>query len=246
MRPSPPSHPTSAEELQEALRSCEAIGEWPDACRFEFARLGRCIERRQGVLLHRRGTVHSGFYVLLQGAVEFSRVLPDGRHYVMPYIPAGQLFGVAALLGNCPHLFDVRTRVDSRLLHFDDEALRAFLLQRPAQLMSLAAILSSRYSRLFEQLEVMAMMPLRQRLARVLLELAAGFGQAKGGDVEITLRVAQEDLAAMAAGSRQRVNVEFGALTAEGILSVSYGSITVHDIERLRKEAGRTSNEPDN
>ena len=64
-----------------------------------FAALGRLVELRRGALLHRHGAAYSGFYVLLEGAVEFSRMLPDGRQYVMPYVPPGQLFGLAILLG---------------------------------------------------------------------------------------------------------------------------------------------------
>lgn len=230
-------------DIAQALRACEAVAEWPDEARSAFAAIGQVVHHARGVLLHRHGTPHSRFFVVLRGAIEFSRVLPDGRQYVMPYVPPGQLVGIAALLGEQPHLFDVRTRIDSTLLQFADEELRAFLLARPGQLLSIAAALSHRYSRLFEQMEVLSMMSLRQRLARALLELAASFGRAAGDAVDISLRVAQDDLGAMTAASRQRVNVEFRALVAEGIVGVRYGRINIQDIARLRELAGRTSTE---
>jgi CRP-like cAMP-binding protein len=230
-------------DTAEVLRACEVVSDWPDDARSEFAALGRVVHHARGVLLHRHGSPHSRFYVVLEGAVEFSRVLPDGRQYVMPYVPAGQLVGIAALLGKQPHLFDVRARVESTLLEFPGDAARDFLLSRPEQLMSIAAALSRRYSRLFEQMEVLSMMSLRQRLARVLLELATSFGRPREDGIEISLRVAQEDLAGMTAASRQRVNVELGSLVDKRILDVHYGRINISDIERLREMAGRISTE---
>lgn len=236
---------TSPKGIFEALSSSDVIRDWPKVARMELSQLSRVSYRARGALLHRHGEPESRFYVLVEGAVEFSRVLPDGRNYVLPYVAAGQPFGLAAVLAKQPSLFDVRTRVDSTLLWFPREELRGFLLDRPELLISISAALSRRFSRVYEQLEILSSMSLRQRLARALLDLAAAFGRPAVSGIELSLRVAQDDLAAMVAASRQRVNVEFRAMATQGILSSTYGRITIANMARLHEIAGRTSTESD-
>jgi len=231
-------------DLMAALRVSEVIGEWPDEAREQLAALAQVQRHPRGALLHRRGYPETRFFAIAGGAVECCRVLPDGRYHVLPYLPAGRVFGLAAVLANHPHLFDVRTRTDSTLVCFDGSEMRQFLLARPELLISVAASLSRRFVSLYEQLEDVSNKSLRQRLARVVLQLAHSFGHPCRAGLEVSLRVAQDDLAAMAAASRQRVNVEFGAMVAEGVLSAHYGRITVHDIPRLEEIAGRTMAAP--
>ncbi|MBT2304814.1 Crp/Fnr family transcriptional regulator [Variovorax paradoxus] len=207
-----------------------------------FAEVSR---HRRGALLHRRGDAQSQLYVVTEGALEFSRVLPDGRTYVLPYLPPGQAFGLAAILADEPALFDVRTRAETILVHIRRNLLKDFLMRHPHLMASIVTGLSRRYCQLYEQLEVFSMMSLRQRLARVLVQLAGSFGQPAEEGVHLSLRISQDDLAALTAASRQRVHLEFRQLVAEGIVISTYGSITIRDLALLNERAvARDSGNP--
>lgn len=227
----------STEVALSGLRACEALGAWPDAALWELAALAQVTNYSRGTLLHRRGDSRTRLFVVMHGALEFSRVLPDGRTYVLPYLPPGEPWGLAPILADRPAMFDVRTRVETTLVHVSRDNLKYFLQGHPELQTALVSTLSRRYCQLYEQLEAVSTLPLRQRLARVVLQLAESFGIDEEGGTRLSLRVSQEDLAALTAASRQRVNVEFKQFATEGILTSSYGSITVADMSRLRQKS---------
>lgn len=220
------------------LRACAIFREWPDAALWHIARRSEVTSHKRGVLLHRRGDAQSRLYIATEGALELSRVLPDGRRYVLPYLPPGVPVGLPAILADEPALFDVRTRLGTTLVHVRRDILKEFLLSHTELLVTVASAISRRYCDLFEQLEMVAMLSLRQRLALVILKLAGSFGVSNERGVSLSLRVSQDDLAALTAASRQRVNIEFRQFMEEGLLASSYGSITILDPEGLRRKGG--------
>ena len=225
----------------EALRGSVDFDEWPDASLRELAALAEVVRLKRGALLMRRGSPAQAFFVVLQGAMQFSRNLPDGTPFVIGYYAPGQPFGLTALFDNQLTEFDARAKADTVLMRVTREVLRPYLLEHPPLLLSLASAWSNRRRQVYDQLEVVSTMPLRQRVARVILRLAASFGETTPRGRKISIRVSQEDLAALAAASRQRVHVEFKILVAEGVVAGNYGTITVLDTERLQQRAGRTA-----
>jgi CRP/FNR family transcriptional regulator, cyclic AMP receptor protein len=226
------------------LRASPDFAEWPDASLRELAALGEILWLKRGALLFRQGLPARSIFVVLEGAMQFSRSRPDGTDFVIGYYAPGQPFGLTALFDHQFVEFDARAKADTALLRVDRERLRPYLLEHPALLLSLAGAWSNRRRQVYEQLEVVSTMPLRQRLARVILRLAASFGQAGDEGLRISIRVSQDDLAALAAASRQRVHVEFKALVAEGVIASRYGSIVVINSAGLQQRAGRTALEP--
>ncbi|GHT96483.1 hypothetical protein AGMMS49545_21560 [Betaproteobacteria bacterium] len=74
----------------------------------------------------------------------------------------------------------------------------------------------------------------RGRLIDTLLYLAASYGEADAMGVRINIRLSQNDLAAMLALSRQSINKELSRLADEGVITKSYGAITITDMAGLR------------
>jgi CRP-like cAMP-binding protein len=77
-----------------------------------------------------------------------------------------------------------------------------------------------------------------QRVAALLLELAAQQGKSDGGAAEITLWAGQHELAIGAATSRESVARALRMLREQGVVSTRRNHITIHDIAGLRSVAG--------
>jgi len=225
-----------------ALRSSpEAFSKWPIQYLQGLSRLGRVSRHPRGKLLHRHGDPDSDFYLIIEGAVEVSRILPNGHTFVLPYLGPGKSIGLPTVIDNAIAVFDARTRSDARLLHIGRSALRCYIEENPQLIFPLAATLMELHTYTHQLLEIVATMPLRQRLARTIAELCDSFGDETAEGVKVALRVTKDDLAALTASSRQRVHVEFGRLEAEGVVKSGYGSITVLDMKRLGSIKGETT-----
>jgi CRP/FNR family transcriptional regulator, cyclic AMP receptor protein len=65
------------------------------------------------------------------------------------------------------------------------------------------------------------------------MRLASWSGKEDDG-AGISLKVSQNDLAAMVSVSRQTINRELARLTRQGVISVEYGRLTILDPASLR------------
>ena len=77
----------------------------------------------------------------------------------------------------------------------------------------------------------------RERLAKQLLQLLQRFGPQRtepGESVPLGLSLAQDELACLLGGSRQRVNVELKWLEREGLISVRPRGIEILDATGLQ------------
>ena len=90
-----------------------------------------------------------------------------------------------------------------------------------------ARLVCEQYRKAMDYIVTTANLPLPIRLVQRLAGLVHGQPSRIGGTID--LHVSQESLAEMVGGSRQSVNRALNTLESNGILSVGYGSLTVHD-----------------
>jgi CRP/FNR family transcriptional regulator, cyclic AMP receptor protein len=75
------------------------------------------------------------------------------------------------------------------------------------------------------------------RVARLLLHLAATYGNGNAGQAKIPMPLTQSDLASLAVASPPAVERALRRLREEGVLATGYRSVTVLDLGRLRAAA---------
>jgi CRP-like cAMP-binding protein len=80
--------------------------------------------------------------------------------------------------------------------------------------------------------------PLKERLVRRLLALAAGSGIALGPGTTVRLRLTQTDLGRMLGTSRSRINGILKRLERDGLVEAGYRTIALDDVAALYKLAG--------
>jgi len=92
---------------------------------------------------------------------------------------------------------------------------------------------------LMNTIHMLAFYNLPQRVAQVLLNLAAMFGRPdeKGG-IKLGLRFTQEELAELAGARRETLSTVLQDFREEGILDLRYARIDIRDIDALRRLAG--------
>ena len=108
---------------------------------------------------------------------------------------------------------------------------------------AIASLLSDHYRVAIDALIAQRKRRPKQIIANVLTRLAERHGRRVENGVLIDLHLSQEDLAAMIGVGRQTINRFLKTLERQGVASVNYASLTIHDIGALRRIRSKTDDE---
>jgi CRP/FNR family transcriptional regulator, cyclic AMP receptor protein len=201
----------------------------------QHAILARATVRRlrAGVVLTRGAGSADAWFGVAAGAVRLSTALASGKQVSFQLVEPGGWFGDIPLIDGMGQPCDAETCADSTILVLRKDDLLQ-LLVRHADLGLALARLNCRRARTMMGLFADAVsLPLENRLARQLLQLARRFGQRDSGGLRIALKLSQQDVADLLGASRQRVNAGLKKLERSGVLRVAGGRWEVRDLEAL-------------
>jgi CRP/FNR family cyclic AMP-dependent transcriptional regulator len=193
---------------------------------------------RAGELIYRAGDTGNEMYQILEGAVRIYTLTDDGRELLYDIFSAGNVFGEAVLLDDNPRSHMVEAIGDVTLGVLSRADFHAFWRRDPEFSLAIAWVLSQRARRMFELYEGVSLAALSRRMAGRLCSLAKSVGHMRNGTVYFDLRLTQEDIGALVAGSRQSVNKILKQWQLDGVIDVAYGSLVIKKLTAL-KSLGR-------
>jgi CRP-like cAMP-binding protein len=188
-----------------------------------------------GQWLFRRGDPEADLCCVLDGALRVGSLRADGREALLARVEPPQWFGEISLIDGQPRTHDAQAEGATRVWRVPAARLLPALQAQPALWQDIARLACGKLRLLFETLEDIALLPLRQRLARRLLLQAQAYGSHAP---RTRLRLAQEHLALMLGVSRQSANKALGELEQQGLLRRHYGEIELLDLAALQKLSG--------
>jgi len=205
--------------------------------RHDILRLGRITRYAHGELIAAQGEVTHEWFTCTSGAIRFRRTTAAGKQVTLVYAEPGIWVGEAEVLHGSINTYNAHAHGPTTVLSLDEQSLRSLLLTHPTFGEALLTLQARRMNLIYNIMEDLATLPLRARLAKRLLHLLHRFGlrdMGPGSSRAIGLSLAQDELACLVGGSRQRVNVELKWLEREGMISVRSRGIEVHDAARLQ------------
>lgn len=200
---------------------------------------GRVRRHAAGEYLARRGMAAEELLFLLSGSVEVSACSADGRRAIAWYLAAAEPMNVIPVIDGGPSIHDFLAHTDVTALHVPATAVRDAIRNNARLGLIFLAQLCTRSRATYDALAAEGLLPLRARVARTLVMLAAQHGQGGAEGVEIQLRLTQEEYADMLGVSRQSLNRELRALEQAGAISLTYARLVVRDLAALREFIGQ-------
>lgn len=172
--------------------------------------------------------------LVVQGALEVSRVGLDGRRHVTSYPGPRQWFGLIPIIDGHAAVHDAWAHGDALLFRVPRASfLRCLdvdkLLNRTTMLR-----LCQRSRVFYDALADDGLLTLRARTARVLERIASGFPQPFGSDVPMRLAVSQDVIGDMLGVTRQSANQQLKQLERDGLVRLERGVVELLDRIRLR------------
>ncbi len=217
----------------------------PDACLQDVARaagLGAPARDALQAMAQRRQLVAGQSYQLHGDAVQHAVLVVEGflligisdaagRSHILRPMGAGSFFNLLPVMDGGPAIHDAHAGPATTLLLFP-KAPFLQLMERHADLHhAVHQVLYARNRLLYDELAHIALSPLRQRCARLLLQVMDA--PMAGDGVLRRVRVSQTELANMLGYARAVVNRELRQLEKDGLIRLTYRCIEIPDVARL-------------
>jgi CRP/FNR family transcriptional regulator len=205
---------------------------------------GRLRTLRKSEVLVNRGDMFDVLCVLLVGSIEVRILLESGKRYLIHFLQPGDLAGIMSCSDGEPHSTDLVARVnDTAVLLIPCDTVRACSREDPGLPQAFVCQLAFRSRELYERLLAGSSMEVHEKLARLIIRLAKEYGVDVPGGRLLTFKASQADFADLLGATRQSINLALQQFKNEGLIGISYSSLTVIDFPRMCEYAGA---EPDN
>lgn len=169
---------------------------------------------------------------IIEGLVKMANVSAEGKSTSYTGIGAGGWFGEGSLLKDERRRYDIVALRESLVAYMPRATFQRLLDSNLAFNRFLIVQLNERLGQFIALVEHGRLHGPESRLAR---SLAGLFNPVLYPGVGTSLPVSQEELGQLVGLSRQRVNQALQRLAADGLLRVDYGSVTVLDLDGLRR-----------
>jgi CRP-like cAMP-binding protein len=175
-------------------------------------------------------------YLLKAGKVKISRTLPDGKEIVLTILGPGEIFGELGVIGQQEREEIAEITDDAIICVIGIKELQDMMKDNPKFKMEILKFIGFRIKRVQNQLESLIFKSAEQRIRSLIKEQAGIHGRTIAGDenqLELKLGLTHENIAKLAATSRQTVTTQLRELEKSGIIKYDRKRIYIQDLRRL-------------
>lgn len=180
---------------------------------------------RKGELLFEKGAPSDSLYGLVGGQLELFAPGTEGRRVVFDLVAPGELLGALGFADGAPRHASAVALAHSELATLSRRDLEPLMERHPALRTALSRAAADAARRLAQRLEDAAFLSIEERIEKMLLDLAARFGERVERGTRIRLR--QQDLAHVLGLSRESVSKVLTSPAMRGRLQLGRGSIVL-------------------
>ena len=189
----------------------------------------------RGEIVFNKEDPGQSLFVIERGSVRIFIPGVQGSDLTLAVLAPGDFFGDLSLLDGSPRSASAASISDCTLLVLDRSVFTSLLTAQPEAAMAVLEVLSRRLRETDQMASDLAFQDVGARLARKLLELAAGSGKAHTAGTLLDVPITQEELANMIGVTRESVNRNLAAFRREGIISLEGRRILIRDEAALRR-----------
>jgi CRP/FNR family transcriptional regulator, cyclic AMP receptor protein len=188
-----------------------------------------------GAALGHDGQTQHHWFGVLEGLLKWSINAADGRTVTLGGQSVGSWFGEGTLLRGQPRQADLVALRASRVAMMPFETFDWLRRTQPAFNEFLLQQINERLHWFMGNFAAHRLLDADRLVARALVGLVHPLLNPRGAR---HLMISQEELANLAAVSRQRCNESLVAMKRAGLLQLDYGAVGVLDLEALQRRAG--------
>ncbi|HLB26419.1 MAG TPA: Crp/Fnr family transcriptional regulator [Dehalococcoidia bacterium] len=200
--------------------------------------LADAVKRRRfarGHTIFAKDDPGDALYIIEDGSVRIYLPSPQGADLTLAVLGAGEFFGHLALLDGGARSASATALRETSALALDRSDFVALLQSRPQAAMAVLASVTQRLRETNETAGDLVFLNVGGRLAKKLLDLAAGHGVRRPDGILLDVPLTQEELANMLGVTRESVNRHLSSLRRQGAVSREGRRFLIRDVEALRR-----------
>ncbi|MFY0609987.1 MAG: Crp/Fnr family transcriptional regulator [Hyphomicrobiaceae bacterium] len=235
------SQSTSAVFLSEALAQINEGAHFLDRLSLDeisaLRRVASPVEVDANQSIFMQGDQHRGIYLIESGQVRIYYAGPSGKEITLAYWTPGHFIGGPEVFGGGLHIWSATAVESCKLSYLPGAKVRHLAETVPSVALAIIDGLVAKgrcYSALVQMLGTRSV---TERLAQLLLILAALDGHADGAKLVVDRRITHEQLAMIVGSTRQWVTSTLARLQKSGHISIDRNVITIEQPDGLRSES---------
>ncbi|CAD5110584.1 Crp/Fnr family transcriptional regulator [Zestomonas carbonaria] len=212
----------------ESLRQHHLFGRLPEAPFQEMCHLAIHRRLENGDTLFHQGDAADRFYLLLEGQVKLTRVLPEGHEKLVEVIMPGQSFAEALLFSGARHYPVAAAALKpSSLVSIDGSHYRRLLEEQPKICLDLLASFSIRLHQRLNEIDTLTLANASRRVVRFLCQ------EQEAGNGHIQLNVPKRLIASQLGIQPETFSRILHRLMDAGLIAMERRKIRVLDTPSL-------------
>jgi len=169
-------------------------------------------------------------YVLGEGRVKMIQITPNGQQIVLRIMTPGQTYGGIALLNpQAGYPATAQAVENSTALAWDTAQLRELVEKEPSISLNVMGLMHGYISELQERQKALVTDRVEQRIARILLKLAAQSGRKIDEGVLIDLPITRQDIAEMSGTTLFTVSRTLNEWERGGLLEIGRERVVIRN-----------------
>ncbi len=203
----------------------------------ELRSLMRPLELAAGETVFHEGMPSFGLYILCEGKIKLAKHTRGGHSQILKLLGPGEILGEKTLFDGETYTCYAKTLEPSRLMFIPRDDFLAFVRRHPEVAIRLVEKLARELKAFGDKLMEIASRSAKERVARVLLELARAFGKKTPEGLDIGLELQRAELAEMASISTETAIRILSELSDRGIVALQGHRIIIRKPDSLRAMA---------
>ena len=169
-------------------------------------------------------------YVLVQGRVKMIQITPNGQQITMRILTPGQTYaGIALLNPRAGYPATAQAVENSTALAWGTAHLRELVEKDPSISLNVMSLMHGYISELQERQKALVTDRVEQRIARILLKLAAQSGRKIDEGVLIDLPITRQDIAEMSGTTLYTVSRTLNEWERSGLLEIGRERVVIRE-----------------
>ncbi len=193
----------------------------------KIRRISNVMFYAEGQLIHSRGDQNPSFSIVKSGSAHAGIFGEDGQFVMTTILRPGQTFGEFTLFADLPRTHDITAFDRTEIYDLSERKFFALYDEEPAFARALFSSHLKRTHNLLELLDAMRRLPLRERTAKILINLLSA------NETYNVIECRQSDLAATLGVTRASLNKALQQLVELELIELGYGKIKISKKRKL-------------
>ena len=201
--------------------------------KMDLGRRTKMLEAKKDQTIYLPTDIANSIYFLKKGKVKISSFSDDGKEMIYAILGPGEIFGELAITGQTNREQIAAATENAVICYVNVQEFENFLATHPRLSLKVTKLIGFRLRKVRSRLERMWFKSAPERVKSLLLDLIEEHGIKIGDEREIRLNLTHQDIANLAATTRQTVTTTFNELERQGVITYDRRRILIRKPESL-------------